>query len=43
MLKDVYDPLTEYVNVYHKRFRDVAKKTFAELAEEALVDVERIV
>lgn len=40
MLKDVYDPLTEYVNVFHKRFRDVAKKTFAELAEEAHVDVE---
>lgn len=40
MLKDVYDPLTEYVNVFHKRFRDVARKTFAELAEEAHVDVE---
>ena len=40
MLKDVYDPLTEYVNVFRDRFREVAKDTFAELAAEADVDVE---
>ncbi len=38
MLKDIYDPLTEYVNVFRDRFRNVAESTFAELAEEARVD-----
>ncbi len=40
MLKDIYDPLTEYVNVFRDRFKEVAERTFSELAEEAKVDVE---
>lgn len=40
MLKDVYDPLTEYVNVFHDRFEDVAESTFSDLATEANVDVD---
>lgn len=41
MIKDdIYDPLTEYVNVFRDRFKDVAEATFAELADEAKVDVE---
>lgn len=39
MLKDIYDPLTEYVNVFRDRFKEVAETTFAELAEEANVDI----
>ena len=41
MQKDIYDPLTEYVNVYRHKFKEVAEKTFAELAAEAQVDVEK--
>lgn len=40
MVKDIYDPLTEYVNVFRDRFKEVAEATFAELAEEAQVDIE---
>ncbi len=40
MIQDIYDPLTEYVNVFHDRFKKVAEETFAQLAEEAKVDVE---
>lgn len=40
MLKDIYDPLTEYVNVFRDRFKEVAEATFAELAGEAQVDIE---
>ena len=40
MLKDIYDPLTEYINVFHDRFRDVCGTTFSELADEAHIDVE---
>lgn len=40
MLKDVYDPLNEYVNVFHKRFKDVAETTFAELVNDAQIDIE---
>lgn len=40
MLKDIYDPLTEYVNVFRDRFKDVTEETFAELAAEANVDVD---
>ncbi len=40
MQKDVYDPLTEYVDVFRDRFKEVAEKTFADLAAEANVDVE---
>lgn len=40
MQKEIYDPLKEYINVYQKRFKDVTKATFAELAEEANVDRE---
>lgn len=39
MQKDIYDPLREYVNVYRYKFKEVAEKTFAELAAEAQVDV----
>lgn len=39
MQKDIYDPLKEYVNVYRHKFKEVAEKTFAELAAEAQVDV----
>lgn len=40
MLKDIYDPLTEYINVFRDRFKEVAGNTFAELAAEAQVDIE---
>lgn len=40
MLKDIYDPLTEYINVFHERFKKVAEETFAELATEAQVDID---
>lgn len=39
MQKDIYDPLKEYVNVYRDKFKEVAEKTFAELAAESQVDV----
>lgn len=39
MQKDIYDPLREYVNVYSHKFKEVAEKTFAELAAEAQVDI----
>ena len=39
-MDDIYDPLDEYVNVFRDRFREVAEKTFAELAGEAAVDVD---
>lgn len=39
MQNDIYDPLSEYVNVFRDRFREVAEATFAELADEAKVDV----
>lgn len=39
MQKDIYDPLREYVNVCRHKFKEVAEKTFAELAAEAQVDV----
>lgn len=41
MQKDIYDPLKEYVNVYRDKFKEVAEKTFAELAAEAQVDVRK--
>lgn len=40
MVKDVYDPLTEYVNVFRDRFKSIAQDTFAKLEAEAHVDVE---
>ena len=40
MLKDIYEPLTEYINVFRERFKKVAEETFAELAAEAQVDIE---
>ncbi len=39
MIEDIYDPLSEYQNVFSKRFKDVAEDTFAELATEAKVDI----
>lgn len=39
MIQDVYDPLTEYAQVFRDRFKRVAEDTFAELASEARVDV----
>ena len=41
MQKDIYDPLTEYINVFHDRFKRIAEKTFAELAGEAQIDIEK--
>lgn len=40
MLKDIYDPLTEYINVFRDRFKVVSEETFAELATEASVGIE---
>lgn len=40
MLKDIYDPLTEYINVFRDRFKVVSEETFAELAAEANVNIE---
>ncbi len=40
MVQDIYDPLTEYVDVFHDRFKKVAEETFAELANEAQVDID---
>ena len=37
--EDIYDPLNEYINVFRDRFRKVAADTFAQLAQEANVDV----
>lgn len=39
MDNDIYDPLTEYKNVFRDRFRRIAMQTFDELAQEADVDV----
>ena len=39
-MDDIYDPLDEYVATFRPRFEQVAKETFAQLAEEAQVDVE---
>jgi hypothetical protein len=40
VVQDIYDPLSEYVNVFQDRFRAVTEETFAELAKDAHVDVE---
>ncbi len=40
MPQDIYDPLTEYINVFRDRFKEVADTTFAQLAEEAHIDIE---
>lgn len=40
MLKDIYDPLAEYIHVFKNRFKEIAETTFAELAKEAQVDIE---
>lgn len=40
MVENIHDPLSEYSNIYRDRFKEVAEKTFAELAAEANVDVE---
>lgn len=40
MVPDIYDPLTEYINVFRDRFKEVARETFAQLAKEAQVDVD---
>lgn len=39
-MKEFYDPLTAYADLFRDRFREVAERTFAELAEEARVDLE---
>ena len=39
MLQDIYDPLTEYINVFRGRFKEVAESTFANIASDANVDV----
>ena len=40
MLKDIYEPLTEYIYVFRERFKKVAEETFVELAAEAQGDIE---
>ncbi len=40
MVQDVYDPLTEYDEVFRARFEEVAQTTFQQLADEAKVDVD---
>lgn len=40
MVEDIYDPLTEYVNTFRGRFKEVAERTFAKLAKDANVDIE---
>ncbi len=40
MLEEIYDPLDEYVKVFHPRFKKVSEQTFAALAAEAQVDVQ---
>lgn len=40
MVNDIYDPLAEYINVFKDRFKEVAEKTFVELAQEANIDIE---
>ena len=40
MIQDIYDPLSEYANVFHGRFKKVARDTFAQLAQEAQIDIE---
>lgn len=40
MLKDIYDPLTAYIDVFSSRFKEVAEETFDELSREAEVDIE---
>jgi len=39
MSPDILDPLSEYINVFHHRFKEVADSTFAELANVANVDI----
>ncbi len=38
MIKEIFDPLTEYSNVFRERFKNIAETTFTELANEAQVD-----
>lgn len=38
--QDIYDPLSEYVNVFRDRFKQIAEETFEQLSKEAEVDVE---
>lgn len=40
MVENIYDPLSEYINVFSGRFKEIAKSTFESLANEANVDVE---
>lgn len=39
MLKDIYDPLTEYSNVFKNRFKEVSEETFGQITKEAAVDI----
>lgn len=40
MLEDIYDPLSDYIDVFRDRFKEVVKTTFAELTQEAQIDIE---
>ncbi len=40
MIQDIYNPLSEYRDVFSERFKDIAEDTFAELAAEAKIDVD---
>lgn len=39
MANDIYDPLDEYVKTFRPKFEKVARDTFAQLAQEAQIDV----
>lgn len=39
MVQDIYEPLNEYVHTYKDRFKQIAERTFSQLATEAGVDV----
>lgn len=39
MNNDIYDPLTEYSQVFRERFKNIAETTFTEMANEARVDI----
>ena len=41
MIQDIYDPLGEYDSVFRHKFNEVAEETFAQLTQEANIDVDK--
>lgn len=39
MTNEIHDPLTEYIQTFRERFKNIAETTFTNLAEEAHVDI----